>query len=238
MHSLLIPFPVPPWRTDSVSELRIDVNLPSESIERDLEILGARLKRPGDPLYKLPMLCLDHPGLTFRYRESDGEHYVYIEDHHQSRLVGYIVFNRLIELNRQASPYLHAPHAKLASDYQRLGIASIVYRWWLDAGNCLISGARQSVGANILWHKLSRDYSLLYADVRNKQLSYLGTQVSEVRRQDLHTRMLMLGRGRTLEQLTEQTGMLNAVEISIKPLPVALKDAAIWLRSVLARQRK
>ncbi|MGT2437014.1 hypothetical protein ACU4GH_15395 [Bradyrhizobium betae] len=38
----------------------------------------------------------------------------------------------------------------------------------LDAGLCLMSGARQSPGANALWHALSRHYALGYADLRCK----------------------------------------------------------------------
>ena len=122
----------------------------------------------------------------------------------------------------------HTP--RFAPAYQRLGIAGVIYRWWLDAGNCLISGARQSSGANALWHKLGKHYPLAYVDLRNKRLCYLDRQVSEARRQDLHTRMLMLGRGCSMERLAEQTGMLDAVELTLKPLPVALAAFASWVK--------
>lgn len=232
MHELLIPFPVPPWR-NPFTELRVDVNLNPSGIDRELDGLYARLNQPGDALYNLPMLALDYRGLTFRYREADGEHYIYVEDRQRGRLAGYVIFNRLIELSRRADPYLRAPHAKFAAEYQRLGIAGAIYRWWLDAGNCIISGARQSVGANALWHKLSRRYPLTYVDLRNKRLCYLSRQVNENRRQDLHTRMLMLGRGCSLDRLAEQTGMVGAEELTLKPLPVALKAGLAWCRERL-----
>jgi hypothetical protein len=237
MYHLLPAFPVPPWYP-VISELRVDVNLDQSNIDKDLDALHARLNRPGDALYKLPMLCLNHRGLTFRYREADGEHYVYVEDNQRGCLAGYVVFNRLVELSKNADPVLRAPHAKFAEDYQRLGIATAIYRWWLDAGNSLISGARQSVGANALWFKLGRDYPLFYADLRNKKLCYLGRQVDEARRQDLHTRVLMLGKGCTLQRLAAQTGMTGAVDSTRIPLSATLRASCLrWLRR-LARRSK
>lgn len=237
MSQLLIPFAVPPWCLEA-TELRVDVKLSPSGIDKELEALHARLCRPGDTLYNLPMLALDYRGLVFRYREADGEHYVYVEDRQRGCLAGYVVFNRLVELNRRADPYLRAPHAKFAQAYQRLGIAAAIYRWWLDAGNCMISGARQSAGANALWHKLGKQYPLTYVDLRNKRLCYLSRQVSEARRQDLHTRMLMLGRGCTLEKLGEQTGMVGAIELTLKPLPVALSAGIAWLRKLLSTRKR
>lgn len=235
-HSLTL-LSLPPWHRQA-TELRIDVSLPSANIEKELEALYARLYRAGDSLYDLPMLALDYRGFVFRYREADGEHYIYVEDRQRGRLAGYVIFNRLVELNRRADPYLRAPHAKFGQDYQRLGIASAIYSWWLDAGNCLISSARQSVGANALWHKLGKRYPLTYVDLRNKRLCYLSRQVNETRRQDLHTRMLMLGRGCSLDKLAQQTGMVGAVELTLKPLPVALNTALAWLRQRLPWRRR
>lgn len=237
MSTLLIPFPVPPWRKPS-TELRIDVSLPRANIEKELEALYARLYLAGDSLHDLPQLALDYRGFVFRYREADGEHYIYVEDRQRARLAGYVIFNRLVELNRRADPHLRAPHAKFGQDYQRLGIATAIYCWWLDAGNCLISSARQSVGANALWHKLGKRYPLTYVDLRNKRLCYLSREVNETRRQDLHTRMLMLGRGCSLDRLAEQTGMVGAVELTLKPLPVAINTVMAWLRKHLSWRRR
>jgi len=206
MHTLGIPFPFPPWLLRAM-ELRIDVGHRSSDIERELDALYARLTRPGDALHGLPALCIRLPGLVLRYREADGEHYVYAEDTAKRRLAGYVVFNRLVEVNRRTDPYLRAPHAKFSAAYQRLGIATAVYRWWLDAGNCLISGARQSPGANALWSSLARRYESFYVDLRNKQLRHLGPQPDARTQQDLHTRIVLLGRGWRRERLAECTGM-------------------------------
>lgn len=207
MNCLLVPFPALPWRA-FLSELRIDVAQRPSDIEKELAALHERLCRPGDPLFGLPVLCIRFRGLVFRYREADGEHYVYVEDAARRRLAGYVVFNRLIELNRRADPHLRAPHAKFAADYQRRGIATAVYRWWLDSGKVLISGARQSVGANALWHALGRRYERLYVDLREKRLRCLGRQVDAPTLQDLHTRIVMLGKGWDAAALAACTGML------------------------------
>ncbi|RBA23747.1 N-acetyltransferase [Herminiimonas fonticola] len=194
-------------------ELRIDVQLPLSELEKELDTLNRRLNQPGDILYDLPCIDINFPGLAFRYREADGEHYIYVEDLKHRCLAGYTVFNRLIELNRRQDKHLRATHSKYAPAYQRRGIASAIYRWWLDAGNCLISGARQSAGAHALWHSLNKHYDLIYVDLRDKTLRYLGREISNQIREDLHTRMIMLGKNRDLVGLAEHTEMAIPLEM-------------------------
>lgn len=206
MHSLRMPFPIPPWRA-ILTELRIDVAQEPSDIEKQLASLHRRLNRPGDALHGLPTLCIHCPGFVLRYREADGEHYVYVEDKARGRLAGYVVFNRLVEVDRRADPYLRAPHARFAPAYQRRGLATAIYRWWLGRGNTLITGARQSVGANALWHALGRHYELFYVELRDRRLRCLGDTVEPRVEQDLHTRMILLGRGWDRARLSEATGM-------------------------------
>jgi len=195
-----------PWLARAI-ELRIDVSPPS-GLEQELDSLYRRLHRPGNVLYGLPAICIHFPGFVFRYREADGEYYVYVEDLARRCLAGYTVFNRLVEVNRRADPHLRAPHSKYAPAYQRRGIATAIYRWWLEAGRCLITGARQSAGANALWHSLGKRHALIYADVRHKTVRLLGTQVDRQTHDDLHTRMILLGKGWSINRLAEQAGML------------------------------
>jgi hypothetical protein len=207
MNGFAIPFPFLHWYA-GMMELRIDVDQEPVELERELEALYDRIARPGDALHGLPALCIKYPGLVFRYREADGEHYIYVEDAARRCLAGYTVFNRLIELNRRADPHLRAPHSKFAPDYQRRGIASAIYRWWLESGRCLVSGARQSTGANALWHSLGRNYDLVFADLRDKTLRCLGPRVDERTLEDLQTRMILFGKGWSEERLAAQAGML------------------------------
>lgn len=188
-------------------ELRIDVDHQPAEIENELDTIHRRLNRPGDALHNLPAICIDFPSLIFRYREADGEHYVYVEDPARRRLAGYTVLNRLVEVNRSADRHLRAPHSKYAPAYQRRGIATVIYRWWLESGRCLITGARQSSAANALWHSLSGRYELIYVDLRDKHLRCLGPLIDSSTLEDLHTRMVLLGKGWDVERLADSTGM-------------------------------
>lgn len=207
MHCFVIPFPFMPWRAGPKT-LRIDVQPQADELEKELDALYGRLVQPGDALHGLPALCIHYPGLVFRYREADGEHYIYVEDPARRRLAGYTVLNRLIEVSRRADPHLRAPHSKFAPAYQRRGIATAIYRWWLDSGRCLITGARQSAEAHALWQSLARRYDLVYVDLRDKTLSCLGPQVDASTLEDLHTRMVLFGKEWGAERLAEEAGML------------------------------
>jgi len=198
------------WWRQRPAELRIDVDHRPETLETELEELYRRMQRPGHRLHGMATVPVDFPGLVFRPREADGEHYVYAEDVRRGCLAGYTVFNRLVELDRRADRHLRAPHSKYAVPYQRRGIATAVYRWWLEGGKCLISGARQSPGAHALWHALARDKSLLYVDVRDRTLRHLAAGSAPWQRDDLHTRMILMGQGWDLERLASSTGMLPA----------------------------
>ncbi len=185
-------------------------------MDNELDAIHNRMNRPLDRLHALPEVKTDIPGIVLRYREADGEYYVYVVDLQRDRVAGYTVFNRLIEVGRRADPYVRAPHSKYAEPYQGMGLATAVYRWGLDAGLCIMSGARQSTGAHRLWMRLARDYELGYVDLRRKRLSYLGRQVPEAVLQDLHTRMVLLGRGWTLPDYMRATGMASCIGVDMQ----------------------
>lgn len=180
--------------------MRIDVALRPDDFEADLDKQYRRLHSPGDALHGIATLAMPLPGLALRHRQADGEHYVYVEDVVHQRLAGYTVFNRLVEVSRRADPHLRGPHSKYATGYQRRGIATAVYEWALGAGICLISGARQSVAAHALWRALAQRHSLLYVGLRDKALRQLGAEVEPAVFDDLHTRMVLLGRGWSAER--------------------------------------
>ena len=161
LHALFGALPAPGSRM----ELRIDVELPSHTVEIELERIHARIRRFGGALSRLRTLDIPVPGFAFRYREADGEQYVYVEDLANGRLAGCTVFNRLIELDRRADRHLRGPHSKYGRMYQRRGLATAVYRWALGQGMCLITGARQSAGAHALWHMLAASYELGYVEL-------------------------------------------------------------------------
>lgn len=190
--------------------MRIDVQLPTGSVEAEIERVEARLHAAGRPLRGMPTLGLQMPNLALRHREADGEHYVYVEDLSNGRLAGCTVFNRLVELDRRGDRVLRSPHSKYARHYQRRGIASAVYRWALDRGMCLISGPRQSAGANALWQSLAKRHLLGYVALKDKALCYLGREVDAGTLDDFHTRMVLLGRGWDVDSFLRETGARHA----------------------------
>ncbi|WP_257624937.1 N-acetyltransferase [Variovorax boronicumulans] len=197
-----------PWRMQRPAELRIDVD-PRAAAADDaaLDALHQRLHAPGDRLHGLPAFPLHDPGLRLHVREADGEFYAYVEDLRRGCLAGSTVFNRLVEVGRRADRHLRAPHSRYRPAYQRRGIAGAVYRWALDAGICLMTGARQSPGAHALWHSLARAHESGFAEVRRKQLRYLGSDIAAQDLERLETRMFLLGRGWTLESFRQATQM-------------------------------
>ncbi len=198
----------PPPSPVRPAELRIDVDPPAATLEDELAALYRRLHTPGDRLHGLDRMPLfTDPDLVVHYREADGESYVYIEDLRRGCLAGTTVFNRLVELNRQADRHLRAPHSRYAPAYQRRGLATAVYRWALDGGMCLITGARQSPGAHALWDRLACEHLSGYVRVQDKALTYLGPAVSPPVRDALQTRRFLLGRRWTLARLQAATGM-------------------------------
>jgi GNAT superfamily N-acetyltransferase len=189
------------------AELRIDVDPRKARAADTLLPVHERMRAMDDRLQQMPHFVLDDPGLRARYREADGELYVYIEDVRRGCLVGYTVFNRLIELDRRADRHIRAPHSQYDPAYQRRGLASAVYRWALDQGICLMSGARQSPGAHALWQSLSRQHEAGFVDLRHKRLSYLGHEVAAATLAELHTRMFLLGDGWTLARFRRDVRM-------------------------------
>lgn len=167
------------------AELRINVEPEAMGpIAQELDTLHGRLYTPGDRLHGLPSLPLPQPGFRMRRREADGEWYVYVEDLHHHRLAGYTVFNRLVEMDRHADAHVRAPHFRFGAPYQRRGLATAVYRWGLDSGLCLVSGAYA------LWQALARHHETGYVDLREKRLRHLGREVAPA----LDARGLLRGR--------------------------------------------
>lgn len=183
----------------SISQLRIDVELPEQEMERELDSLHARWSAQWSDLDIPDGLRLPGQSMSFRMREADGEHFIYVIDMECNRLAAYIVMSRLIELDRRADRFLRAPHTKVAAAYRRMGIASTVYRWWLDSGRSLMSGARQSPAAYELWRSLARMYASVYVSVAGKRVHALPSPISAQARDDINTRLVLLGKGCAFE---------------------------------------
>lgn len=177
------------------AELRIDVELPEHELEDELAQLYERWFRSGVLLDDLHGIGPSRHGLVFKARQADGEWFIYVVDPARRLLVAYVVLSRLVEVNRHADKHLRSPHAKVAQAYRRLGITSMIYRWWLDAGRNLMSGERQSISANRMWISLARDYGLVHVRLQGKQLQVVSGATSEAVLHELGTRLVLLGRG-------------------------------------------
>ncbi|GAB3757561.1 hypothetical protein GCM10028796_01880 [Ramlibacter monticola] len=184
--------------------MRIDVALAHRDIDAELGMLHGRMQRPGDALHGLPAIATTWHDFVLRYREADGQFYVYVEDTARNRLAGSTVFHRVFEIDRQAERYLRSPHSRYASAYTRRGLGSAVYRWALHAGMCLMSGPRQSVAAHRLWMSLARSHELLFVQMRDRQLHCIGSPIEPAMFQDLDTRMVLLGAGWSPDRLARQ----------------------------------
>ncbi len=172
--------------------MRVDVDLEPAALEAELDALHERL-RDGGEAFAPVVGTLPQPGLVLRRREADGVSFVYVEDTLRGALAGCVVFNRLIEVDRRTDRYVRSPHTRLRPDYQRRGVASLIYARELDAGWCLVSGARQSSGAHALWLSLAGRYRLGYVALRNKALVCLGSKVEAAVLDDLVTRLVLTG---------------------------------------------
>ena len=189
-----------------LTELRIDVDLSGRDIQREFDALQDRIRtnhRTRDAMQPLP---LHLHGLVLRMREADGEVFVYAIDPQRNRIVAYTVFNRLVEVDRRTDRHLRAPHTKVAHGYRRMGIASAIYRWWLDSGRSLMTGARQSAGAHGLWMALARDYELAAVRIaEHKRVEQLPMPPPPGFYAALDTRLVLVGRGCRLADFAQHT---------------------------------
>ena len=109
-----------PWRrrlASLLTELRIDVDfqMPGRPVADELARLNERLRTPGDALHGLPRAPLGDGRFELRWREADGELFVYVMDVAARRLAGTTVFNRLVELNRAPTATCARPIRAMAT---------------------------------------------------------------------------------------------------------------------------
>lgn len=180
--------------------MRVDVRLDPAELETELDVIEKKL-RDGGETFAPVLRSIALPGLVVRRREADGESYVYVDDTRNKRLAGCVVFNRLIEVDRRTDRLVRSPHARFRQAYQRRGLARHVYGLELEAGWNLVSGARQSMAAHALWHRLAARYALHYVKLENRVLSPLAHDIPHSERDQLHCRLVLLGRGGSLDAL-------------------------------------
>lgn len=194
-----------PWAR-WLTELRIDVHLPEDRIAAELDALNTRGERLLSSCKDLSTFSNLPSRLVAKIRQADGEHFIYVVEVLTQRIVAYVTLNRLVEVNRKAEVYFRSPHTKVSAQYRRRGIATAVYRWWLDDGRCLMTGARQSPAARGLWLSMSKYYKLTYVLLENKHIHHLGDELSADVLGRLNSRAVLLGRGCSLKDKSFCTG--------------------------------
>ncbi|ARN21295.1 N-acetyltransferase [Piscinibacter gummiphilus] len=185
--------------------MRIDVRLPPGQIELDLAALARRLPTLPGPLRA--WRPADPSTATLLWRSAPSGVYVYVVPADRPGLAGYVAFARVPAPQGE----VFSPHAKFAADHQRLGLATRIYQWMLDGGACLLSGARQSEASHRLWRSLGRSRPLRFAQVTPRALHDLGTEAPDNAFVDLDTRLLLLGRGRTVDSVVRRQSPAGSV---------------------------
>lgn len=98
------------------------------------------------------------------------------------------------------------PHSRLLPEHRGKGVMRRLYQHVLDEGYCFISGKRHSVSANRLWESLSRTNPWFLVDRKNlSHLVFLGQDVSPKIAQRKDTRIVLLGKGWTVEKFMKET---------------------------------
>lgn len=181
--------------------MRIDVDRGGTRLEAELDALYPHCLKnaAADGTIFLPEL---HDSPLSRYRRTaDGETFLYIEDPEKRWLAGSISLNRVTGMDRRLDRFIRSPHSRLREPYQCQGLATRLYLEALNAGLCLLSGARQSPGALQLWRSLSEYYPLHHVRLEGKLLVDLGRSIEWRTFEDLHTRLLLCGAGWSANQL-------------------------------------
>ena len=181
--------------------MRIDVDRSDDRLNDELDALYPQCLREAAVDGTIFLKKLGNKPLP-RYRRTAGkETFIYIEDPEQRRIAGSTTFNRVVGLDRKLDQYVRSPHSRYRTSYQRQGLAKSIYLEALDAGLCLLSGARQSPGALQLWRSLGKHYPLHHVQLQDKQLIDLGRSIEWKTFEDLHTRLLLCGAGWSAERL-------------------------------------
>lgn len=181
--------------------MRIDVNLDHRDMDDELARLQARQCREVGTRSAPTVFATHEAGFTFSCKEVDGEFHVQVEDRARGALAGCTVFQRVPEVSRQTGRPMRSPHSRYATPYRRRGLATVVYRWALDSGLCLVSGPRQSPAAFGLWQSLAASYAHAFVQVGEKGLRIISPAEAAARLGELDTRMLLLGCGWTARRL-------------------------------------
>lgn len=92
---------------------------------------------------------------------------------------------------------VRTPHSGFYEALRGLGVAKMIYRWFLDAGHILVTGHEQSAASNQLWRSLSQDYEVVFFDKKGRFID----SPTPTEAQQTTNRMALLGKGQTKQDI-------------------------------------
>mgnify|MGYP001246863093 CR=1 FL=1 len=177
-----------------LTELRVarTPHASQDSIARYIEmyshrVRGAKQVSTSDPAVKLVVT-----------RSAAGKVFIVfplITEGGKEEIAGFVEFvwpDRLGQ-RRSWSASVRTPHSGLLERYQGRGIVKAIYRWFLDAGNILVTGDLQTPDSNALWRSLSRDYEVVFFNSRGEFID----NPTQKQATSKDVRMALLGKGQT-----------------------------------------
>ncbi len=99
------------------------------------------------------------------------------------------------------------PHTMFRNVYRGQGYAYALYDMVLRNGVCLVTGGEQSSSANALWWKLTHQWDWFWLEYTDYSVAYLGQQLDPREQRLQQNRMVLLGRGWTVEKFKKEVKM-------------------------------
>ncbi len=143
------------------------------------------------------------PNLTLAVWKSNKDRlfivFPVISEDEDEVFAGFVEFTWPDKLGQRKpwSPNVRTPHSGLYTEYQGKGIAKMIYRWFLDAGNILVTADLQTPESNALWRSLSRDYEVVFFDDRGQFIDNPTPKQALAK----NVRMALLGKGQTRDNI-------------------------------------
>jgi hypothetical protein len=120
----------------------LDDGFIDESLQAYYEYKPKTKVKTSDPRYELHV-----------YKSNQGDFTTWIM--FQGKPIGAVTFEN------QHDRDMHIPHALIAQEFRKQGLAKLVYRWFLKSGKVLIT-ERHSADAKKLWDSLAREFESGY----------------------------------------------------------------------------
>jgi hypothetical protein len=134
------------------------------------------------------------PGYEIAITKNPEQSY-YIESYlvHEGKAVGLVGITQSHLNNKKGRIY--APSSYFDPKHRGLGYAKALYRWILNSGTNLVTKNTQSKFSNALWHSLAKEFQMI---------EVLDDAITENKEADPHTRLILLGKGNTKDELIRE----------------------------------